>query len=180
MLRKNMMTNYYKLVPRFQPWTAFVCILKLACFHSWIRLSRYNQANIGAGYLSLPLLGLHVPLNCIYHPVNVLVNFSTFLSDAHVNFLIRQKHDSTYSFSLLPFKKRSISLSNQLNQYFPPSRVHFSRNFMTEKISINKLIILRWSTSATAKQNKFTAKWNVTVKYNQLTACICTYVQFKF
>ena len=29
--------------------------------------------------------------------------------------------------SLLPFKKRSISLSNQLNQYFPPSRVHFSR-----------------------------------------------------
>ena len=60
--------------------------------------------------------------------------------------------------SLLPFKKRSISLSNQLNQHFPSSRVHFSRYFLAEKVSINKLIILPWSTSATAKENKFTAK----------------------
>ena len=79
-----------------------------------------------------------------------------------------------YSFSLLLFKKRSIS--NQLNQHFPPSRVHYSRYFLAEKISINKLIILRWSTSATAKQNETL----IMVKYNQLTACICTYVQFNF
>ena len=98
-------------------------------------------------------------INCIYHPVNVLVNFSTFLSDAHVNFLIRQKtRFYVFSLSLLLFKKRSISLSNQLNEHFPPSIVHFSRYFLAEKNSINKLIILRWSTSATAKQNKFTAK----------------------
>ena len=51
---------------------------------------------------------------------------------------------------LLLFKKRSISLSNQLNEHFPPSTVHFSRYFLAEKIVNNKLIILRWSTSATA------------------------------
>ena len=91
-------------------------------------------------------------INCIYHPVNVLVNFSTFLSDAHVNFLIRQKTRFYAFFPSLTVQKRYISLSNQLNQYFPPSRVHFPRYFWAEKISINKLIILRWSTSATAKQ----------------------------
>ena len=67
--------------------------------------------------------GTSCSVNCIYHPVNVLVNFSTFLSDAHVNFLIRQK-------------------------------TRFCVFFLSLTVQKNKLIILRWSTSATAKQNE--------------------------
>ena len=90
--------------------------------------------------------GTSCSINCIYHPVNVLLNFSTFLSDAHVNFLIRQKTRFYVFFLALTVQKSSIS--NKLNQYFPHSRVHFSRYFLVEKMSINKLIILRWSARA--------------------------------
>ncbi|CAH3024594.1 unnamed protein product, partial [Porites evermanni] len=83
-----------------------------------------------------------------YHPVNVLVNFSTFLSDAHVNFLIPQKPRFYVFFLSLTVQKRSISLSYQLNPHFPHSRVHFLRYLLAEKIHINKLIIPRWSTRA--------------------------------
>ena len=61
----------------------------------------------------------------IYHPVNVLVNFSTFLSDAHVNFLIRHKTRFYVFFLSLTVQKRSISLSHQLNQQIDyPTMVH--------------------------------------------------------
>ena len=156
--RSDPPTTYDKLlqistkVPAMNSFCLYLKISVLLFMNKALKI----QPSIYWGRLPQPTPpGTSCSINCIYHPVNVLVNVSTFLSDAHVNFLIRQtEHDSRYSFSLLLFKKRSISLSNQLNQHFPHSRVHFSRYFLAEKISINKLIILRWSTSATTKQNE--------------------------
>ena len=114
---------------------SFCLYLKISVL-SFMNRALKIQQSIYWGRLPKPTPpGTSCSINCIYHPVNVLVNFSTFLSDAHVNFLIRQKPRFCVFFLSLTVQKRSISLSNQLNQHFPPSRVHFSRYFLAEKIS---------------------------------------------
>ena len=112
---------------------SFCLYLKISAL-SFMNKALKIQPSIYWGKLPYPTLpGTSCSINCIYHPVNVLVNFSTFLSDAHVNFLIRQKTRFYIFFLSLTVEKRSISLSNQLNQHFPLSRVPFSRYFLAEK-----------------------------------------------
>ena len=146
---------------------SFCLYLKISVL-SFMNKALKIQPSIYWGRLPYPT----PPGGFMFHELHLFFDFSVRRS---CQFSHSPKTGLCVFFLSLTVQKRSISLSNQLNQHFPPSRVHFSRYFVAEQININKLIILRWSTSATAKQNKFTAKGNVTVKYNQLTACICTY-----
>ena len=104
---------------------SFCLYLKISVL-SFMNKALKIQPSIYWGRLPQPTPpGTSCSINCIYHPVNVLVNFSTFLSDAHVNFLIRQKTRLCVFFVSLTVQKRSISLSNQLNQQIDyPTVVH--------------------------------------------------------
>ena len=105
---------------------SFCLYLKISAL-SFMNKALKIKPSIYWGRLPYPTpLGASCSINCIYHPVNVLVNFSTFLSDAHVSFLIRQKHVRFCAFFLsLTVQKRSISLSHQLNQQIDyPTMIH--------------------------------------------------------
>ena len=96
--RVNMMTNYHRLV-RFQPWTSSLKISLLSFMNKALKI----QPSIYWGRLPYPTPpGALCSMNCIY--------FSTFLYDAHVNFLIRQKTRFYVFF---------VSLTLQTKVYFP-------------------------------------------------------------
>ena len=89
--KKNMMTNMQQ-IGQVLAMNSFCLYLKISVL-SFMNKALKIQPSIYWGRLpcSTPP-GTSCSVNCIYHPVNVLVNFSTFLSDGHVNFLIREKN----------------------------------------------------------------------------------------
>ena len=86
--------KYYEKLPQIIKVPAinnFCLYLKISVL-SFMNKALKIQLSIHLGRLPQPTPpGTSCSINCIYHPVNVLVNFSTFLCDAHVNFLIPPK-----------------------------------------------------------------------------------------